>query len=31
MIKESRNVDDAEAAVMFERASAGRYATDIFE
>ena len=31
IIKEARGVDDVEAAAMFERASTGRYATDIFE
>ncbi|KAJ3553744.1 hypothetical protein NM688_g3453 [Phlebia brevispora] len=31
IIKEVREVDDAEAAALFERATVGRFATDIFE
>ncbi|OBZ67672.1 hypothetical protein A0H81_12453 [Grifola frondosa] len=31
IIKEKQNVDDAEAAALFDRATEGRYATDIFE
>lgn len=31
IIKEARGVDDAEAAALFEKATVGRFATDIFE
>ena len=31
IIKETKGVDDTEAAVLFERATMGRFATDIFE
>lgn len=31
MIKESRDCSDEEAAMLFEKAIQGRYATDIFE
>lgn len=31
MIKESRDCSDEDAAMLFEKAIQGRYATDIFE